>query len=113
MNFVKDYNKPKAPVFKKTFTPVLASATTDKYQDAIDKVTKQYGNSKLDSDKVTFKNILATIEGLKAEEADGEIQAEEANRTLTALIAKHIGGRPKKTGRSRRSNRKKTHRRRK
>ena len=110
MNFVKDYNKPKAPVFKKTFTPVLASATTDKYQNAIDKVTKQYGNSKLESDKLTFKNILATIEGLKAEEADGEIQSEEANRTLTALIAKHIGGRRRMT---RRSNRKKTHRRRK
>lgn len=53
MNFVKDYNKPKAHV--------LASATTDKYQDAINRVTKQYGNSKLDSDKVTLNNILASI----------------------------------------------------
>lgn len=109
MNFVKNYNKP--PVFTKTYPQSLAVA--DKYQDAIDKVTRQYGNSKLDSDKITLKNILASIEGLKAEEADGEIGAEEATRTLTALIAKHIGGRRKKTGRSGRSKRSKTHRRRK
>jgi hypothetical protein len=112
MNFVKDYNKPKVPVFANKFTvPALAQApVADKYQDAIDKVTRQYGNSKLEIDKVNLKNILASIEGLKAEEADGEIQAEEASRTLTALIAKHIGGRRRKTRRSKRS---KTHRRRK
>lgn len=109
MNFVKDYTKSKVPVFAKTYPQTLAVAP-DKYQDALDKVTHQYGNSKLESDKVNLKNILASIEGLKAEEADGEISPEEASRTLTALIAKHIGGRRRKT---RRSNRKKTRRSRK
>ena len=108
MNFVKDYNKPKVPVFAKTYSQ--SSAAPDKYQDALNKVTLQYGNSKLESDKVNLKNIVASVEGLKAEEADGEISPEEASRTLTALIAKHIGGRRRKT---RRSNRKKTRRSRK
>jgi hypothetical protein len=100
MNFIKDYNK--VPVFKKTFTPVLASATTDKYQDALDKVNQQYGNSKSESDKVTLTNLVKSINGIKEEEADGEVPATEASQTLKNLIAKHIGGR-RKTRRSKRS----------
>jgi len=106
MNFIKDF---RAPVFKKTFTPVLASATTDKYQDALNKVNQQYGNSKSESDKVTLTNLVKSINGIKEEETDGEVPAEEASQTLKNLIAKHVGGRRK----TRRSNRKKTRRSRK
>ena len=94
MNFIKNYNKP----------------TKDKFQEAIDRVTSQYGNSKSDADKLTLHNIVSSINGLRAEEGDKTISSEEASRTLDALIKKHIGGRRKKT---RRLNRKKTHRRRK
>jgi hypothetical protein len=93
MNFIKDYNK--VPVFTKKIS-------SDKYQDAIDKVTTQYGNSKSESDKVTLYNLVSSIKGIKEEEADGEIPSEEANRTLSTLVAKHIGGR-RKTRRSKRS----------
>ena len=105
MNFVKDF---RAPVFKKTFTPALASATIDKYQDALNKVNQQYGNSKSENDKVTLTNLVKSINGIKEEEADGEVPSVEASQTLKNLIAKHIGGR-----KTRRSNRKKTRRSRK
>lgn len=112
MNFLKDYNKPKVPVFTNKFTvPALAQApVTDKYQDAIDKVTQRYSNSKSESDKVTLKNLISSIKGLKEEESDGEVTSEEATRTLSVLIAKHVGGRRKT---HRRLNRKKTRRSRK
>lgn len=114
MNFVKNYNKPKVPVFTNKFTvQSLAQApapVVDKYQDALDKITQRYGNSKLESDKVTLKNLISSIKGLKEEQSDGEITPEEASRTLSVLVAKHIGGRHKTY---RRSNRKKTRRSRK
>jgi hypothetical protein len=94
MNFIKDYNKPKK----------------DKFQDAIDRVTSQYGTSKSDGDKLTLHNIVSSINGLREEEHDKTISEQEASQTLDALIKKHIAGRRKKT---RRLNRKKTHRRRK
>jgi hypothetical protein len=103
MNFIKKYNK--VPVFTKTFSPASPSST-DKYQDAIDKVTRQYGNSKLATDKIVLYNLVSSIKGMREEEADGEISADEANRTLSTLIAKHIGGRRK----TRRSKRRKTRR---
>lgn len=95
MNFITDYNKSNELKFTKTFVPMTPSIDKDKYREAIDGVTKQYGNSKLESDKVTLRNILSSINGLKEEEKDGEISSQEASRSLKALIAKHIGGRRK------------------
>lgn len=94
MNFIRNYNKP----------------IKDKFQDAIDRVTVQYGTSKSEADKLTLHNLISSIDGLRAEEGDKTISSEEASRTLDSLVKKHIGGRRKTR---RRSNRKKTHRRRK
>jgi hypothetical protein len=94
MNFIKNYNK----------------STKDKFQDAIDRVTSQYGRSNSEADKLTLHNLISSIDGLRAEEGDKTISPEEASRTLDTLIKKHIGGSRKKT---RRSNRKNTRRRRK
>lgn len=110
MNFIKDYNA-KVPVFIKP-SPLLnppIPVSVDKYQDALDKVNYQYGKSKRDGDKITLKNLVLSINGLRDEEKDGEITAEEAARSLSALIAKHIGGRRK----TRRLKRQKTRRSRK
>jgi len=110
MNFLKDYTK-KVPVFVKTSptsNPPIP-VVEDKYQVALNKVNYQYGKSNRDVDKVTLKNLVLSINGLRDEEKDGEITPEEGARSLSALVAKHIGGRRK----TRRSKRQKTRRSRK
>jgi len=111
MNFTKPFNK--GPVFTKPVAsaplPPVPSPPVDKYQDALNKVNHQYGTSTREADKITLKNLVLSINGLRDEEKDGEITPEEGARSLTALIAKHIGGRRK----TRRSKRRKTRRSRK
>jgi hypothetical protein len=75
--FKTDYNASRDP-------PVPTVA--DKYQIAIDAVTKFYGNSKQDSDKTKLKNLVASINGMKEEEEYKEITSEEALTQLKRLV---------------------------
>jgi hypothetical protein len=81
--------QPEVPKFKTDYNsardPPVPSAP-DKYQIAIDVVTKYYGNSQLPADAVKLKNLLASINGIKEEETEGETTHAEALTQLKRLV---------------------------
>jgi hypothetical protein len=117
MNFLKDYTKPKIPIFKKPMGPnPPVPVAEDKYSKALALVNERLQKYK-DSPKIikTLNDFTKTIEGFREEEIAGDIDDAEATQILgdltTRIINEHyIGGRRKT---ARRLKRRKTHRRRK
>jgi len=81
------------PVFKKSYAP--KPPALDKYAEALRIID---GNLSVNKDGAKISDLKASINGMKEEEAAGEISSVEATRNLENLVKLYRGGTRRRRG---------------